>query len=500
MFTDARTLETGTSLEVNLCVVGAGAAGLSVVSGLVDGAHRIAVIESGAMSPNRRIDDLSKGKAFGRLLGQRNQYLQQTRTRAFGGLGEQWHGTCRPLDAEDFAARGWVPNSGWPIDPSELAEPYRRAGELLGLGQVSTAASEEWIPNDEGFRSSWLDHAPRPSIAELFSTRLRKAENVEVLTRANVSAIELDDAKQRVVAVHVDCLDGPQLIIRARAFVLAAGVIENARLLLLSDHQRSRGLGNEHDTVGRFFMDQIQAQAGYVALLGRDGRMSSYGSALPRPGADHPMRAILRPTEALQAHHELLNSQTLVSPVEVDAAGELGHDVVRLAEVSAALGTTSGSPNAEPWFGEVVLRGEQSPNRASRVRLGSETDELNLRRARLTWQLSDHDVWSLTSTARLLGDSLGRRRLGRMRLQAMRFWSRRHYSWTGYQSGTTRMSMAPADGVVDTDCRLHDIDNLFVAGSSVFPTSGCSGPMLTTVALALRLGDHVNGILDRESA
>ncbi|MCZ6726965.1 MAG: GMC family oxidoreductase [Acidobacteria bacterium] len=497
MFTDARELETGTTLEVDLCVVGAGAAGLAVTLELLDSSCSIAVVESGGRGPSDRTQQLAAGRARGRLFGRNNRYLSATRTRAFGGLGEDWHGSCRALDPEDLIVRSWVPASGWPIDAATL-DPYNaRARSLFGI-DVPARRDERTglLAADDAFESSWLDYSPRPSIAERFRGRFAQAGNVNVLTHANVVEIALDEGGRRVVDLVTRCLDGPELVVRARYFVLAAGALENARLLLASNGQRPHGIGNENDLVGRFFMEQVEMRAAYVALPGQRRAMAGYDAVQAGDGGLHPVRAIMRPSARLQARHELLNSLITFSPVAAADIGELASHVGRLAAATARLDSDS-TPDAaaEPYFGAVTLRSEQPPERRSRLVLGAERDELGVPRIDLAWRFDDHVVWSLRTTARLLGENLGRRLLGRLQLRATGRVNRRRFRWSAHQSGTTRMSREPSEGVIDTDCRLHDVSNLFVAGSSVFPTSGCSGPMLTVVALSLRLGEHLRRLL-----
>jgi choline dehydrogenase-like flavoprotein len=497
MFTDARTLESGTTLEVDLCVVGAGAAGLATTLDLVGSRHSVAIVESGGMKPWPRARRLANGKARGWPVPLRDRYLHWTRNRMFGGLGDDWHGSCRELDREDLAERDWAAYSGWPLAAEELASYNARARGLLGVdGQpADDADSAQLIADDESFSSSWLSLSPQPSIAERLGDRFAAAANVDVLLHANVVAVELDRAGRRIAAVAVRCLNGPRLEVRARHFVLAAGALENARLLLASNAQRPAGLGNGSDLVGRCFMDQVVMRAGYLVIPGRRGPLRPYDAPHLRSGGDHPVRAILRPTARLQERHELLNSLITLSPVEVTEVGDFASEAGRLAAAARKLAPGQTLSSAELSYAQVTVRGEQLPSHDSRIRLGDNLDELGMPQIDLNWRLGDHDVWSLRTTARLLAESFGRRLLGRMRVRPQRPFNKRHFAAGGHQSGTTRMSREPSKGVVDPDCRVHELPNLFIAGSAVFPTSGCSGPMLTTIALSLRLGEHLRRLL-----
>ncbi|MDH3403559.1 MAG: FAD-dependent oxidoreductase [Acidobacteriota bacterium] len=485
MFIDARTLESGTTVEADVCIVGGGAAGLATALELAGGPLSAVVLESGdGAAPGRP----PVGKTRGHLLAAGDGYLEATGERAFGGLGEDWHGSCRPLDPEDLAARDWVAASGWPLAPAALAPWIARAAALLDVDLATGAAPPPAV--GEGFASSWLAYAPRPSIASLFRPTLAAAADVRVLTSASVTGLELDPATGRVAAAAARCLDGPELAARARLFVLAAGALGNPRLLLASRGQRPRGLGNEHDLVGRYFAEQIVMPAGHAVLPGRAGAVRPYREIGPHPKSGRPVRAVLRPPGELQERHELLNSLVMLAPAGATAAGELAGDVARLA-ASARVPAAGGDPGEPVELTAVTLRGEQTPNPASRVVLARRSDPLGVPLVDLTWKVSPHDTWSLRSAARLFGESLGRARDGRLRLPDLARITSREYRWAGHQSGTTRMSEHPEHGVVDPDCRVHDVANLYVAGSSVFPTGGCSDPMLTALALALRLGAHL---------
>ena len=493
MFNDARTLEPGARLEADVCIVGGGAAGLTVARGLRGAKARVIVLESGGLTADKKAKRLTAGHAAGWLLRRRkSRYLMSSRERRVGGLANSWHGACRTLDPEDFAVRDWVPDSGWPLAREALEPYYERARRLLGLETPELESTDppagELLTDDTRFGSSWVAYAARGALGRTWRRRVAEGSNVEVFTHATVSALELDSAGGQVESATVRCLDGPSFEVQARHFVLAAGALENSRLLLASNSRRSAGLGNAHDLVGRYFMDQPMLRAGYVTLPGSADAMAAYA----RPQARPARRAIMRPSVSFQERHELLNSMVMIEPATSDDCGPLAPDVERFA---ADLRRLAGGNAVEPsYFGAVLLRGEQRPHRDSRLVLSAQRDALGMPQIDLDWQVSEHDRWSLTTTARLLGESFGRRALGRMQLR-LGSGRRRAMTWSGYQSGTTRMSHEPARGVVNPNCRVHDLPNLFLAGSSVFPTSGCSGPIMTTIALALRLGDNLRRLL-----
>jgi choline dehydrogenase-like flavoprotein len=140
----------------------------------------------------------------------------------------------------------------------------------------------------------------------------------------------------------------------------------------------------------------------------------------------------------------------------------------------------------------VQCASEQQPNPQSKVSLGPRRDRLGMREVVVDWQLVPEDKSKAAETLHLLAVEVGRAGFGRFRplLTEDGSWPDGFYG-DAHQMGTTRMHRDPSLGVVDENCRVHSIANLYVAGSSVFPCCGANNPTLTIVALALRLADHV---------
>jgi choline dehydrogenase-like flavoprotein len=147
----------------------------------------------------------------------------------------------------------------------------------------------------------------------------------------------------------------------------------------------------------------------------------------------------------------------------------------------------------------LTTRIEPAPNPDSRVMLVRERDELGMQRVALDWRLSDVDRRNVRRTLEIFGAEVGAAGIGRVRI----LYDEDESGWPAdlnggqHHMGTTRMSNDPKQGVVDTNCRVHGLSNLFVAGSSVFPTASGATPTLMLVALALRLADHLKAAMPR---
>jgi choline dehydrogenase-like flavoprotein len=332
---------------------------------------------------------------------------------------------------------------------------------------------------------------------------LKNASNITLLLQANVVALEADESATHVRVAKLRALDGSVGEVRAKRFVLACGAVENARLLLLSNSAAPAGLGNHHGLVGRYFMQHPHVA---VATL-RTGAADVLESIFAQHAVGTAkVRASLSPSAAVQEERGLLNCAATLdrTPDPVTGYGALRSvwRDIRQGQWPEQLGSRMrrafGDPGSMADSDELMtlyMRSEQAPNPDSRITLSDARDALGLRRARIDWRLSDTDKRTLAEGATSIGESLSGMGLGRVRLapwlqDADADWPAE--LWGGcHHMGTTRMSRTAESGVVDEQCRVHGIDNLYVAGSSVFPTGGYANPTLTIVALALRLAEHL---------
>jgi len=467
MRTVARRLANRT-LETDLCVIGSGPAGLSLASEFVGSDVEVVVLESGA----HESDAASQALSSGRTVGDRYADLARTRHRRVGGtphIWNTWFGRERvakyaPLDPIDFEARPWLPLSGWPIAHRTLDPYYVRARSFCGLAggesasDGSAGSGARLVPSALGtFHPGTYQLGTARRFTEFHAGRIERAPNVLLCSEASVTDLETDFGARRVTRVNATTLSGERVSVSARCFVLAAGGIENARLLLLSNRASSDGLGNRHDMVGRCFMDHPRDTA--CVLIPRNFRI---GNDLDFFRVRETPAGIVRGRLALS---------------------ESAMRARRLHNLSITL-----RPRGPI---ELEIHLEQAPDPENRVVLNRTLDPLGQPRAELHWRWGETDRRNLARARLLLVEELARARVGRV---VVRPGARLDPS-AHHHMGTTRMSLAPRLGVVDPDCRVHGVANLFVAGSSVFPTGGFANPTLTIVALSLRLADHLKARL-----
>jgi choline dehydrogenase-like flavoprotein len=529
-FTDARTVEAGTEIRADLCIVGGGAAGITLARELIGAPFRVLLLESGGLRFERRPQRLY----IGENVGLPNYATAHSRFRVFGGSTTRWPGQCRPFDAIDFEARDWVPYSGWPFGRAHLEPWYRRARAACNL------SSDDFEP------AAWLDGAPAlplgddlepvvfqfghpTDFAKAYRSELEAAANVEILLNANVLEIEPDAGLRQARAVAVRTFAGSDFRVRARAIVLACGGIENARLLLASNRVARAGLGNQHDLVGRFFMDHPYLTTGYLDPADpADARGLHVIDSFKRVGWEQRAHLGFALAEGVLRRERLngcsayfirrLRSET--APEYFSPGGkslahlrdflidkvpdkQLGRHLANLALGCREVGITLARRAADLVRPKQCLAlriiPEATPRPDSRVMLSDERDELEMPRVRVDWRLNPEDRRGLERLRAALKSAVRDRGLGTLVDDPSDDETGWPPSMAGgkHHIGTTRMHADPKQGVVDPDCRIHGLANLYVAGSSVFPTSGYANPTLTIVALALRLADHLKVRLGR---
>jgi choline dehydrogenase-like flavoprotein len=531
MLIDAREIPRDTVLEADLCVIGAGAAGITLARELQGTATKVILLESGGFDTDEATQALADGEVVGAPLYRYwdTEALVGTRLRLFGGTTNHWAGFCRPLEQVDFTARPAVGSPGWPFGLDELLPWYARATEVCALHNdhfdyawwAENLDAESALVDDETVATTVFQVNYPYSFGSTFRQDLVAAPNVDVCLWANVVDLPLTPGTDQLDRVEIATLEGNQFAVRARAYVLATGGIENARLLLAATGDRPAGLGNENDLVGRYFTEHLQVLAGF-ALLDRPSASLEFYSGIPAP-APTPTnpdptitaRAILNPTSTTVETNELLGleAQLLVAGLDAGptyAGGVEASDVDRLL---AAIEASEGGPGDQS-IAYLQVVAEQQANPDSRVLLGDERDALGLPVVALDWRHTDLDRQSIVRGLEIIGTELGRQGVGRLQIApgdvlenpdavAADPLSLYRVLPDGAEFGefpigigyhhlcTTRMSADPSAGVVDPDGRLHSVTNLWVAGSSTFATGGTATPTYTIVALALRLADHL---------
>ncbi len=541
MFIDTRQVNDGRALVVTVCIIGGGVAGLTIAREFDAYGIDTCVLESGGFEPDDATRDLYRGDATGMPY----EFADGCRARFLGGSSNCWGGWSRPLDPWDFERRDWVPHSGWPFGLAHLMPYYERAHGVLRLGplnfdpgfweQAIGRRDVRRIPLTSGrVRDTVSQFSPPVRFGRHYRKELQRASHVRVFLHANVTALLADRACTRISQVRVQTLEGKSMTVAARVFVLATGGIENARLLLASSQQMACGIGNRRDLGGRSFLDHPRMQAGRVRFAPGWSRNKlydikyNYQSRAVRAHGQHVAAQFALTPEAM-ASERVLNAR-LCFCSEFPGEGSAGaRSLFRCKQALLhkdqpgwhwrdAAGTMLRDPVNTFLYGftrlfhprflirnvsfQVIV--EPAPNPDSRIRLSqTRRDALGMPRVEVDWRIDALSRYTADRTLALVAQELRMAGVAEVETGPSMFAEGWPDSWeregTWHHMGTTRMHEDERQGVVDADCRVHGMDNLYIAGSSVFPTAGANFPTITITALALRLADHLREQLRRDA-
>ncbi|MGF1454950.1 MAG: FAD-dependent oxidoreductase [Alphaproteobacteria bacterium] len=478
----------------DVCIAGGGVAGLVLATQLADRGKRILLLEAGELEYTDRSQSLYEGDSVGR------EYvpLDATRMRYLGGSSNHWQGWCRPLDPADFERRDHIPESGWPISYADMRRYQSTAAEILEVEDFpdpEQQGSGNQPIRDITFRHSTVRVGENGPFGEKYLDVLKTSNRIDVLLNANVVDAELDLETGRVSSFHYRGYgaDAPVQKASATHFVVSMGGLENPRFLLNANKQFPNGLGNQHDHVGRYFMEHPHFDFGaYIVnpVTTKYGRTDNFVAATDAfvndAGINKFNVRLVEIPELLPPRHLRDRIKTIV------CSNETLWDIYTLFDnkVACARGKNAGY---------LRLASEQVPNRESRVRLSDKRDALGLRKIVLDWNLTDLDAQTIREAVLEMGRHFARNDFGRIRIDEWALaeeWRVPQIS-EGFRAighhhmGTTRMAGSAQDGVVDADCRVFGTENLYMAGSSVFRTVGHANPTFTIVQLTLRLADHL---------
>ncbi|WP_017655206.1 GMC oxidoreductase [Fortiea contorta] len=545
MFVDARLLPVDQVIETEVCIVGAGPAGITLAREFIGQKTKVCVVESGG----EEVDPQTQALSEGLTVGDPFLTVADTRCRRFGGNSNIWavkigNGQIgvryAPLDEIDFEHRDWIPHSGWPFGRSHLDPFYERAQSVCQAGPFAYEADtweEEQIQrlplNEEQVVTKMFQFGARDVFSHKYREELRAADNISVYLNANVINIESNDSVNRVTRLQVATLRDNKFYVAAKVFILATGGLENARILLMSNTQQTAGLGNGHDVVGRYFIDHPIADGGVFVPSDRqlfnttalyDLRLvrntNILGHLVPSKAVmereqlanicavffPRPSRRQWKAVESFKAIAESIASKKFPENFWPGLLNTIsGIDYVTLATYLAITkrqsllhafgrGGWSDIPNNDRRFQsyQIVHLLEQLPQPANRVVLSKERDALGCQKLELQWRWDPENGRSIGRAQEVFARELARAGLGEFQLDRKDGLPRLSIpSGAAHHMGTTRIHVDPKQGVVDENCRVHGVSNLFIAGSSVFPTGGYANPTLTIVALSLRLAEQI---------
>ncbi|MFM5984981.1 MAG: GMC oxidoreductase [Sphaerospermopsis kisseleviana] len=565
MFIDSRKLSARNITGIDVCIIGAGPACLTLAKELIGENLEICILESGGLEPNADMQSLNESmESVGDQIPPCSNFpgAETLRTRQFGGTANQWlnlrtgEKTIRyvPLEEVDFEKRDWLPYSGWPIARKDLDPYYQRAQEICGLGLYSydpkdwESQNTRQIPFDQRFL---INRIFQFSTGDVFTydyqELVRQASNIKAYLYASVYELEVNETAQIINRVKFLNPQGQEFWVTAKQFILATGGIENARLLLLSNQVQKTGLGNQYDLVGRFLMDHPLVRVGAIRPSSRKvfSQLGLYGmqksdniEIMAKPVLSHEViqrekllgaNFFLIPSHFMTGFNPLrfffpkgrnYISQAVSSGIILSRkvrslkfdADDIKHLFSVLSGIDDILyfqtrkSVVAGhildaywtqDPQQQKNLGMIQVYSctEQAPCPDNRIILGSDKDRFGYPKVQLNWRWDQFSRDSFVRAETFLKDEVARVGLGKLRLELDKGNPQLVRPSIHHNMGTTRMHDDPQQGVVDANCKVHGVANLFITGSSTFPTGGYANPTLTIVALAIRLADHLKKVL-----
>jgi choline dehydrogenase-like flavoprotein len=550
-------LDARATLDATICIIGAGAAGITLACELDGSGFNVLLLEAGGT----RLDVAASDELYRGTAAAPHPNPSEYRRVVFGGTTGTWGGRCVPFDPIDLEKRDYVAGSGWPISYSDIARYYPRAmkycdagefdfsvGNSLKHGSSNALRSGAPLPTIPGLDDESVvlaDRIERYSLPTDFGKRYRaqvaRSPNVTALLNARCVALHSSRGEERVESVTIVNRAGNRRRVKSKVFILAVGGIEAVRLLMQSDAD-GPGLGNHSDHLGRYYACHFENTLGRLVVERGEPAFDfekTYDGVYCR-------RKLQFSAEA-QRRHRLLNSAFRLhfpsysdashgSPVlsaiylakstlirEHRAILQHGSEAALQSPVSEHLRNVArGLPTlghfAFQWLFQRQLatrklpytlvknrdgsyplefNSEQTPQASSRITLTDELDRDGLKRVNVDWRVSEEDAQSAQRAFLLLRDVLHQHSWCRLQIDEAGLLStiRRSVPLGGHHMGTARMATTPRDGVVNRNSAVFEMPNLFIASSAVFCTNSHANPTLTIVAFALRLAEHLKATL-----
>ena len=524
IFIDSRQIDNESFVDTDICIIGSGAAGITLAVEFIGGPHKVIVLEGAGFDRSKESQDLYDGEVVGL-----NYELSTSRDRHYGGSTNSWGGYCRPLNEIDFSKRDWIENSGWPLSYNDLNPYFKRACAVCNI-RHNAYDPEIWLKEIDkkqlrlfpfsGIRieTEVCQRTPTRKLGKENRSVLDKSPNVEIFLHANVKKLCTAENSSEVSHVEVATLNGRKFSVRARKFILATGGIENARLLLLSNDVIKEGLGNQNDLVGRYFMEHPQVYSGILRFN------KPFNPDLYDTGYTYfqtPIMTALSLSRKTMVEEKLLGFKAYIEAI-IQGENSPGVRNFRDMYLDLRKGETPKNFLGKAWSSVKDIPGiyrfvlgkrlrkrkyidhyrlnniiEPTPNKESRITLSESRDALGLRKVKLDWRLSPLVQKTLLRSQEIIDEEMRKSDVGYLEIDPVlkQGGIPEPISWVWHHIGTTRMDPNPQKGVVDENCQVHGVPNLFVAGSSVFPTAGNDAPTLTLIALAIRLADHIKSQL-----
>ena len=518
MFVDSRKFNKKQHIDSDLCIIGSGPAGITIANEFLEKNISVTLLESGGIDGETSNQDLNQGD----IVGQDPGYdLEMSRLRLFGGTSNHWVGSNQMLDPIDFKYREWIKYSGWPITIDDLKPFYKKAFEINEIPNLFedlpyfdkkdtflkySLLLQKKLKEDIYFLTNYINPL---RFSDKYIESFKDNDNLNIIVHCTATNISTNG--NNIEKIEAVTSNYEKVTVKSKFYVLAMGGIENARFLLLNiDNIPFKNINNQ-PIIGSFFQEHYGATAGTLIFHEEITKYLTYMNEYNFKNKLETETYFI-PSENTQKDQRILNSRitfynknwnSILGPDDINFRNNYKET---LNAISGLLKSMEGPlewyksfKNKDAIFNRpqrIFIGFEQAPNPNSKVYLNNKYDKLGQRQASLNWKLNETDELSINKVTTWLSEIVGVYGLGRINIGP----DIKNIEWTknnspiagGYHHmGTTRMGSNVNESVVDKDCKYHQLNNLYLAGSSVFSTGGSTNPTLTIVALALRLAEHL---------
>jgi choline dehydrogenase-like flavoprotein len=468
----------------DVCICGAGPAGITVARTLAKKGMRVALLEGGGLEYSQQSQDLYKGKTTESLGLKYYDNITNCRLRYLGGTSNHWTGMCGFFEEADLK-REMNGLPAWPISKEEMFKHSDEAKEILDLPKDVFVEKNKW--QGDHFSNYISGLSPPTRFKNKYLKELKESKLIDLYVNANLTDIKLDNHMEQVKYLEISNNSITKFKFSSKQYVLAMGAVETARILLSSNKQVALGVGNENDMVGRCFMEHLNVDYG--------------GFVIDNSKLWHSSSISIKPTSVFA------NTANIGSGVISFHSNAEVKDYGRTAILKKALRSMVCKSESATSFakkikdfdcdGDGVISSmiEQSPNKNSRLTLDTEKDRFGLPKIILDWQYNEFDLNTIRTIGVEAAKEMAKLGFARVKLSDYILDKKINLENVGghcHQMGTTRMSTNPKYGVVDENSKVHGMKNLFISSSAVYPTGGFCNPTFTLTMLALRLGNHLS--------
>jgi len=524
-------IKNNSLLETKVCIIGSGISAQLIIAHLKN--TKIIMVDSGKIKYDEKIQNLNQVEEIG-ISFQKNR---QNRIRQLGGSANLWANQLMLLRKNIIAAREWVVKDfSFPVDYNLMLEHYKDAIDIVykrqfknfDYLQLEKENERNFFLEKEFLKTNifkfdnhfWPSKVEKFNYESDFTKNILNSKNLKFIENFTATEMKINNETQAIENIKIES-ENKFCSIKADFFIFACGAIENARLLL-NNSKFSKILQNPN--IGRYFMDHPRITLGEI----KTNKKIPLSNLLGIKHLNYDFRKSIRLSDKYQLEKKILDGYAFLDPKynnddENNFENFLNEIKIMLkikgvpkfkkiftnfkknfeqiylklspqissSKLNNILRKVFERKNFSFSFNEILVnyQSEQYPNYESRVYLNKNKDHFDQNKITIDWKLTNIDYKTYDEFVIALKNNLHLNPFLKFKE-----YKEKKITDSSHHSGTTRMSLNRQDGVVDKNCKLHDIKNLFISGNSVFRTTGAANPGLTNMAMSLHIAKHIESL------